>query len=69
MHRSIYKFVESRLGIVWHQKLTGLLHRDYFNEMACVVFSPAHVLCLSSTTVACAMHGTAMPRRRDLRVQ
>jgi ABC-type uncharacterized transport system fused permease/ATPase subunit len=36
VHRNIYKFVESRLGIVWHKKLTALLHRDYFNEMACV---------------------------------
>ena len=42
LHRNAYKYVEARLGLVWHKKLTNILHKDYFHEMVCInrIFSP-----------------------------
>ena len=34
VHRNIYKYVEARLGVAWHEKLTHLMHSLYFRNMS-----------------------------------
>eukprot|EP00039_Didymoeca_costata_P029327 m.24190 g.24190 ORF g.24190 m.24190 type:complete len:1249 (-) comp7584_c0_seq1:100-3846(-) len=34
LHRAFYKYLEARLGVAWHQKLTSYMHSLYFKDMA-----------------------------------
>ena len=34
VHRNIYKYVEAKLGVAWHEKLTHLMHSAYFKDMS-----------------------------------